>query len=148
MQSLRQIRLELGERGTPQHPEELAGHECLSFVIRQRRQQLWSFWPEGGGEVLKVRVGGRRTADDGGIVQRWAIEGRGIAYKSELDTVEALASGALVRLFPTWRGESVPLNAILPSNRFIPARVRALVKHLQQGFARISVSPGKAGLSL
>jgi DNA-binding transcriptional LysR family regulator len=128
----------LAERGTPLHPEDLAGHECLSFVIRQRRQQLWSFWPEGGGEALKVRVGGRRTADDGGIVQRWAIEGRGIAYKSELDTAEVLASGALVRLFPAWRGESVPLNAILPSNRFIPARTRALVKHLQQSFAALA----------
>ncbi|WP_417068527.1 LysR substrate-binding domain-containing protein [Niveibacterium terrae] len=127
----------LAERGTPLHPEDLAGHECLSFVIRQRRQQLWPFWPEGGGDALKVRVGGRRTADDGGIVQRWAIEGRGIAYKSELDTAEALASGALVRLFPAWRGESVPLNAILPSNRFIPARARALVKHLQQSFAAL-----------
>ncbi|WP_417068526.1 hypothetical protein [Niveibacterium terrae] len=42
-----------------------------------------------------------------------------------------------MRLFPAWRGESVPLNAILPSNRFIPARARALVKHLQQSFAAL-----------
>lgn len=131
----------LARHGMPLHPEELAGHQCLSFVIRQRHQQLWSFWPQGGGEALKVRVSGRRTADDGGIVQRWAIEGRGIAYKSELDTAEALACGALVRLFPSWRGERVPLNAILPSNRFIPARVSALVRHLQQEFARMATSP-------
>lgn len=130
----------LAQRGTPLHPEDLSGHECLSFVIRQRRQLLWSFWPdaEATSEPLRVRVSGRRTADDAGIVQRWAIEGRGIAYKSELDTAEALASGALVRLFPAWRGEHIPLNAILPSNRFIPTRARALVKHLQQSFAALA----------
>ena len=131
----------LARHGTPARPEELAQHECLSFVIRQRRLQLWRFWPQvGSGSALEVRVTGRRTVDDAGIAQRWAIEGRGIAYKSELDTAEALASGQLVRLFPDWRGEHIPLNAILPSNRFVPARVRALVTHLQEGFAAIKSS--------
>ena len=128
----------LAARGTPTHPAELAQHECLSFVIRQRRQQVWRFWPQhagGDAEPLAVRINGRRIVDDAGITQRWAIEGRGIAYKSALDTADAVAAGQLVRLFPEWRGESVPFNAILPSNRFIPARSRALVKHLQMRFA-------------
>jgi len=124
--------------GTPTHPAELSQHECLSFVIRQRRQQVWRFWPLQAGaatEPLEVRVNGRRIVDDAGITQRWAIEGRGIAYKSELDTENALSANELVRLFPGWRGEHIPLNAILPSNRFIPARSRALVKYLQESFS-------------
>lgn len=123
--------------GLPQHPEELVRHECLSFMIRDRRLRCWRFWPIGAGDdvaPLEVRVSGRRTADGGGLVLRWAIEGRGIAYKSELDVSEAVASGRLVRLFPDWRGEPLPLNAVLPSNRFIPARARAFVKHLQDSF--------------
>lgn len=128
----------LARHGTPTHPEELVRHECLSYVIRQRRLQRWRFWPlaaGAGATPFEVRVSGRRTVNGAGIAQRWAIEGRGIAYKSELDAAEALASGELVRLFPAWRGEHIPLNAILPSNRFIPARVRALVTHLQECFA-------------
>lgn len=127
--------------GMPVHPSELTQHECLSFVIRQRRQQVWRFWPLGAGSdtpPLEIRVNGRRVVDDAGITQRWAIEGRGVAYKSELDTRDALAARELVRLFPGWRGEHIPFNAILPSNRFIPARCRALVKHLQDRFADLS----------
>jgi len=77
----------------------------------------------------------QRVVDDADIAQRWSIEGRGIAYKSELDTENAISANHLVRLFPGWRGEHIPLNAILPSSRFVPARSRALVKHLQENFA-------------
>lgn len=133
----------LERHGTPNQPMELVQHECLSFVVHQRRLRLWRFWPlsaDTGATPLEVLVNGRRTVDDAGIAQHWAIEGRGVAYKSALDTAEAVASGDLVRLFPGWRGEHIPLNAILPSNRFIPARVRALIRHLQQGFASLPLA--------
>ena len=49
----------------------------------------------------------------------------------------SLASGALVRLLPQWQSAPMPLHAVLPSNRFIPARVRALVDFLAQRFAAL-----------
>jgi len=41
-----------------------------------------------------------------------------------------------VKLLPGWAGEPYPLNAILPSNRFVPARARALVDFLASGSPR------------
>jgi DNA-binding transcriptional LysR family regulator len=55
--------------------------------------------------------------------------------KSELDVWHDLRAGRLVRLLPDWKGEHRPLHAILPSNRFVPARVRALVDFLVAQFA-------------
>ncbi len=39
-----------------------------------------------------------------------------------------LGNGELVRLLPDWETEPYPLHALLPSGRFVPGRVRALVE--------------------
>ncbi|WKB54749.1 LysR family transcriptional regulator [Eleftheria terrae] len=120
----------VARRGMPMEPAALVGHDCITFRMRNRRNTLWRFEHASSGTACEVRVEGRRQCDDGEIARRWAVEGHGIAYKSELDLRADLLSGALVRLLPDWQGEAIPLHAVLPSNRFIPARVRALVDHL------------------
>ena len=75
-------------------------------------------------------VNGRLTTNDAAIAQQWALQGRGVLYQSELALLAPLESGALVRLLPAWEGESAPLYAVLPSRRYVPARVSALVEHL------------------
>jgi DNA-binding transcriptional LysR family regulator len=97
--------------------------------VRLRRYSTWRFTEHGN--PIDVRVDGRRTVDDADIAHHWALAGHGIIYKSELDVKETLASKKLVRLFEGFEGEAIPLNAVLPSNRFVPARVRALVGFLQ-----------------
>jgi DNA-binding transcriptional LysR family regulator len=101
--------------------------------VRNRRYSTWRFF-DAASTAHEVRVDGRRTADDADIAHTWALQGRGIIYKSEVDLTGTLASGALVKLFDGWQGESIPLNAVLPSNRFVPARVRALVEFLKSKF--------------
>ena len=124
----------LARRGVPTHPSELVQHECLCFAGQTTRPKNWRFWPidaKSGVAPLMVQVKGQRSADDASIIRQWAIAAHGIAYKSELDLAGALRTGQLVRLFSGWRGEPMPFNALLPSNRFIPARVRALLDFLQ-----------------
>ena len=60
------------------------------------------------------------------------MAGHGLICKSEVDLHADLASGALVRVLPNWQGITMPLHAVLPSNRFVPARVRALIDALAQ----------------
>lgn len=123
----------LARHGTPREPADLAAHECLTYRIRQRRETIWRFWAEGASEaapLAAVRVNGRRSVDDAEIAHRWALAGHGILYKGELDVRASLARGALVRLFPGLVGDALPLHAVMPSQRFLPQRVRALVDHL------------------
>jgi DNA-binding transcriptional LysR family regulator len=91
-------------------------------------------------EVVEVRVGGRRTADDAEIAHRWALAGRGVLCKSAIDLGPSLASGALVPLLPGWQGEPLALHALLPSHRFVPARVRRLVDFLAERFAALPLA--------
>jgi DNA-binding transcriptional LysR family regulator len=86
-----------------------------------------------------VRVDGDRSVDDASLAREWAIAGRGIILKSEIDQRRDLASGALVALLTDWRTEPYPLHALLPSGRFVPNRVRALVDFLVE---RFSAGPG------
>jgi DNA-binding transcriptional LysR family regulator len=122
----------LRRRGHPRHPQELAGHECIRFKIGNRLERDWAFWRRDAlqGAPLNVAVQGRRSADDGGIAHQWALEGHGLTYKSELDLRDSLASGALIEVLPDWVGRPMPLHALMPSQRFLPQRVRALVEHL------------------
>jgi DNA-binding transcriptional LysR family regulator len=88
-----------------------------------------------GRRSIDVRVDGRRTVDNADIAHHWALQGHGIIYKSELDLQDSLATGQLVRLFEDFQGEDIPLNAVMPSNRFVPARVRGVVEFLRGKFA-------------
>ena len=128
----------LQRRGTPTHPRELAQHNCIALQIGGRREQRWSF--ERAGEQLDVPISGDRSADDGAVAREWAMAGAGIVYKSRLDVYAALQRGQLVALLPDWAGQPYTLYATLPSNRFVPARVHALVEHLA---ARLAVWPAR-----
>jgi DNA-binding transcriptional LysR family regulator len=45
-----------------------------------------------------------------------------------------IRQGRLVRLLPEWDTEPYPLHALLPSGRFVPARVRGFVDFLAVKF--------------
>jgi DNA-binding transcriptional LysR family regulator len=124
----------LARHGAPATPHDLVRHNCLSFQIKGRRHVRWRFVQ--GGHVTEVQVDGDRSTDDAAIVHQWALAGHGLCFKSRLDLVHDLASGALVRVLPDWQGDDYPLNAVLPSRRFVPVRVRALVAHLAACIAR------------
>ncbi|MGE0498728.1 MAG: LysR family transcriptional regulator [Ramlibacter sp.] len=130
----------LQRRGTPQTLQDLAQHNCLTLHISGKREVRWRFeQPDGrdgkSGTPVDVRVEGDRSVDDGAIGREWALAGAGIVYKSGIDIAAHLRSGALVPLLPQWLGQAYALNAILPSNRFLPARVRTLVDFLAARFA-------------
>ncbi|MFL6627519.1 MAG: LysR family transcriptional regulator [Vitreoscilla sp.] len=127
----------LRRHGTPRTPQELVQHNCITFDRGGRRHRAWRFCRDG--QWTEVRVDGDRSVDDASLAREWAIAGRGIILKSEIDQRRDLASGALVALLADWRTEPYPLHALLPSGRFVPNRVRALVDFLVE---RFSAGPG------
>ncbi len=120
--------------GAPSHPQELPGHNCLAMTFKGRPQLQWTLSRQGS--TVTVKVQGNRRADDGALVRQWAVQGLGIAFKSRLDVRADLQAGRLVELMPEWRGELVPLQAILPTPRHLPLRVRRLLDELVLQFSR------------
>ncbi|HEX7689109.1 MAG TPA: LysR family transcriptional regulator [Burkholderiaceae bacterium] len=123
----------LRRRGTPRTPLDLVDHNCIAFMRGGRPFRTWRFGQRG--QWTTVRVGGDRSVDDASLAREWALAGAGILLKTEIEQRRDLASGALVPLLADWETDPYPLHALLPSGRFVPARVRALVDFLARRFA-------------
>ena len=112
-------------RGAPATPHALADHDGLCFMLGEDVHDRWRFWDAAGREV-QVRVRSRNVSNDGDVVRRWALRGRGIAYKSFFDVAHDLAAGRLVPLCTDWVTEAVPLFLVAPSRRQLTPLLRAL----------------------
>ena len=128
----------LARRGTPRTPQDLAGHNCLTFRVGGRNDSTWHFEAPGG-QATKVRVSGDRRSDDSALVKLWAVQGRGIVNKSDIDLAEELADGRLVRVLADHAGPVVPLSLVFAGTRQLPAPVRALADFLAQRFQAVSI---------
>lgn len=115
----------LAHHGAPAAPQELAGRDCLCFQLGDEVHDRWRFRSAAGSEVT-VRVRPRNASNDGDLVRRWALLGRGIAYKSGLDVAADLVAGRLVALCPPWETEATPLFLVVPGRRQLTPLLRAL----------------------
>jgi len=125
----------VGRFGAPAAPGDLMGRRCLAWMSRDQPKVHWSFRsPAGAEESVLVRSA---LSGDSMLVRQWAIAGEGIAYKARVDVAADLAAQRLVQLLPTFTGEPVPIHALMPSGRFMPARVRALLSLLAERFGTL-----------
>lgn len=120
----------LARHGSPATPEALGRCEALRFMLGGEVPPAWPLCIEG--RWLQVPVQGRRSANDGEVVRRWALAGLGIAYKSRLDVAADLAAGRLVQVNPHWRGEPSPLALVVPARRQLTPAVRQLRDWLRE----------------
>jgi DNA-binding transcriptional LysR family regulator len=124
----------LHRRGTPTCPADLVQHNCIVFQRGGRPYRHWRFGKDGA--WVDVDVTGDRCVDDASLAREWAVAGEGIVLKSQFEMQRDLESGALVPLLEGWETEPYPLQALLPSGRFVPQRVRTLVNFLADRFAQ------------
>jgi DNA-binding transcriptional LysR family regulator len=131
----------LSRHGTPQGLDELAEHRCLLYVLSSRVYDKWLF--PVGNERRRVTVSGSLFCDDADVVRRWAIAGKGIAYKSWIDVCTDVQAGRLEVVLPNQPGEAAPLNLICPHRKqFLPA-IRQLHALLRERLAAlIALLPG------
>ena len=125
----------LSRRGTPRTPTDLVDHNCISFIRGGRAFNSWRFGQNG--QWTTVRVGGDRVLDDASLAREWAVAGAGIIYMTEIEQRRDLQCGNLVQLLAEWETDPYPLHALLPSGRFVPNRVRALVDFIAGRFAAL-----------
>ncbi|WP_374575667.1 LysR family transcriptional regulator [Phenylobacterium sp.] len=116
----------LARRGRPRTPDELAVHDLLRFGEGLEPWRL-----EGpGGEAAEVDSRPRLRADNGDVIQAWALAGHGVMLKSELDVADELRTGALERVLPDWRSRPAPVYALTPAGRHVPTKTRVFLEAL------------------
>lgn len=111
------------ERGTPVLPADLVDHDCIVMRFGTKLDDVWRLGRDETTEVVTVRP--TRVTNDGALARRWAVEGKGVVLKSELDVAEDLKTRRLVQLLPGCATSALPLQVIFPPGRAQPRRVAA-----------------------
>ncbi|MBQ4824557.1 LysR family transcriptional regulator [Leisingera sp. HS039] len=122
----------LERNGIPLHPIDLESHNCLLMRFGSDVDQAWPFEIDGGRQMVAVR--GDRIANDGDLIRRWALEGRGVVRKSQWDVHQDIAAGRLVPLLREFEVAPIGLQAVMPAGRTQPRRVRALIDAIVADF--------------
>jgi DNA-binding transcriptional LysR family regulator len=114
----------LARHGTPQRPEDLLRHECLTFRSRTTGA-LYAWELERGRRTWRVPVRGGVVTNDNALTVSLAEGGLGLAYTMEPRVTDSLRSGRLQRVLEPYAA-TVPgffLYFPSPSRRSAPLRL-------------------------
>lgn len=119
----------------PKHPDELTLHNGLFYQLHDIIHDVWSF--SHNETVCKIKMTGNRAANDGDLVRRWCIAGKGVATKSSLDMAADLLAERVVSVMPEFQPTATELWIICPSRQSITPAVRLLRDELKAKCAEL-----------
>jgi len=123
----------LARRGTPRSPEDLEGHNCLTYEYLAPRN-LWRF-RDAAGHERAVRVSGALHANSGDLIAQAAAHGAGVVLEPAFVVAADVRAGRLVPLLQEFAPPPLPVYAVYPSRKHLSAKVRLFVDFLVQSFA-------------
>ena len=121
----------LKKHGTPKSPDQLAGHNCITYAYSSV-QGGWRFRRNGTGRT--VPVSGNLHGNNGDILMNAAIEGLGVILLPTFLVYEALRRKQLVRILSNWQTDELGVFAVYPHRKFLPPKVRSFIDFLAERF--------------
>lgn len=118
--------------GKPLMPDDLSQHHCLCFLLNDVVHNKWQFGHAHDRQT--VAVSGNKVSDDGDMVRQWAVNGKGVAYKSRLDVLDDIRSGKLELALEDYATEPAPLNLMTAQKISAMPATHALHTFLAQAF--------------
>ena len=127
----------LASRGTPRTPDDLAGHDCVTYAGLVS-PDVWTFVRDKTNVAIPVHarlvVGSAEAACDA------ACAGIGITSAFSFHFQAALERGALTSLLDEFQPATLPVNLVYTASRFLPIKMRAFLDfaapRLRQVFAK------------
>lgn len=120
----------LARRGTPQTPDDLRHHECLSFspagLAHWRMDQAGTEWC--------IPVSGRLKVNHGQALRVAAVHGLGVVLQPSLLLADEVRAGRLVQLFPEHTLPSRPMSVVYLPDRYRSPRLRSFVEFAVEVF--------------
>jgi DNA-binding transcriptional LysR family regulator len=117
----------LAEHGRPQHPDDLARHQC---VLRSPdgTPETWAF--RVGGRRKTVRVHGRFRSDSTASLHGAVASGLGIGLTPLWQIRSLVDEGAVELILENFEGAKIPIYAVWPASKKAPAKTRLFVDEL------------------
>lgn len=121
----------LARHGTPQRPDDLAQHNCLSYAYFGR--SIWEF--SRADEPHAVAVSGNLSANESMVLLEAVLANVGISLQPRYSVGAHLRSGALVQLLPDYEPQQLGIHALYGTRRQMPPALRVLLDFLVQRLA-------------
>ncbi|MDA0695607.1 MAG: LysR family transcriptional regulator [Proteobacteria bacterium] len=115
----------LERHGIPEHPNDLAYHECLSFP----NNTLWKLYRSE--ETIEVKIGAKFMLNNVGMTRKLSLLGQGILFTPHEVVQNDLKEGLLIPILSEWHGDNLPVYA-LTETRLLPAKVRVFIDFLRK----------------
>ncbi|MEP7455980.1 LysR family transcriptional regulator [Phyllobacterium sp. SB3] len=120
----------LARHGRPVTPDDLHHHRCIRIRLPSGKRYRWEF--ERFGQEAVVDVPGALTLDHAGLTIQAALDGLGVAYVPEPAVEPFLRTGELVSVLEDWSPPGPGLCLYYPSNRHVPASLRAFINLMKE----------------
>lgn len=112
------------EHGKPQHPQDLRHHRCLTFRgLHQERG--WLFRVDG--DERHWPINSAFFCNDGAAVLDLARNGGGVAQMMSYQVAADVAANTLTTALQDYAPHLLPMHAVYPGGRLLPAKVRLLL---------------------
>lgn len=125
----------LNQAGTPQHPEDLAQHRCIT-LSEDQDDTVWRLRKDK--QTCNVPVNGPLSVNHSSIRKQAALRGMGIALFPDFVVATELQRGDIVQVLPDWQMDGKyqgTMVAQYAQSRYIPTQVRAFIDFLTDAFA-------------
>ncbi len=114
----------------PKHPDDLEHHAAVRLLSGRGSAVPWKLMR--GKAVWEGVPPGRLALNSPDVIQQLLLDGAGIGALPDRFVTEDVRLKRLVRVLPEWRLPPVPAWAVMPMRRYLPAKTRALLAHLEQ----------------
>lgn len=133
----------LAARGTPAHPDDLAGHDSVTLRYQSSGQTLrWPF--QIGDRVIEVVPPSRIFVDVSDALIAALVAGAGIGLVATFLAAPHVARGELVPVLSGFSVERHNITALWPESRRTNPAVRTFLAHVQEAFREAMTAAGQA----
>jgi DNA-binding transcriptional LysR family regulator len=120
----------LALHAAPLHPDDLMNHAAVRLLSDRGTAVPWSLL-SGKAEWQGVPPG-RLTLNSPDMIQQLLLDGAGVGALPCRFVIEDVRLKRLVRVLPDWSLPTVPAWAVMPMRRYLPAKTRAFLAHLER----------------
>jgi len=133
----------LKKHGTPERPEDLLHHECLTFRS-ETTGSIYAWELERGRKTWRVPVHGSIVTNNGHLCLDWALQGLGLSYAFEPLAREHLRSGRLVGVLESYASSVPGFYLYYPSRSQRSPALRLFVETIREFAAEQLASASSA----
>ena len=118
----------LERHGVPHAPADLTPGHTIVHMTSPRSGRDFIFQLRREEQIFEIHGAHQLSVNDSGAALAAGLAGLGVLTTYAFLVAPHVRSGALVPLFPEWRGDDIPVHVAYPVNRHLASKVRVFVE--------------------